>query len=89
MTERGKVLDDAKAVINGERQNQYGDPEDSFRMVSNFWSDYLGIDVSPRQAAEMMVLLKIARQRTGRGKWDNYVDMCGYASLAADIAEKE
>ena len=89
MTERGAVLDEAKAVINGERQDQYGNPEDNFRMIAAFWSSYLGIAVSPRQAAEMMVLLKIARQRTGRGKWDNYVDMCGYAAIAADMAEGE
>ena len=47
MTERGAVLDEAKAVINGERQNQYGNPEDSFRLIAAFWSSYLGIAVSP------------------------------------------
>ena len=41
-----------------------------------------------RQAAEMMVLFKIARQKTGKGKRDNFVDMCGYAALAADMTEK-
>lgn len=58
-------------------------------MIAAFWSSYLGIAVSPRQAAEMMALLKIARQRTGKGKRDNFVDMCGYAALAADMAEGE
>ena len=89
MTERGAVLDEAKAVINGERQNQYGNPEDSFRLIAAFWSSYLGIAVSPQQAAEMMVLFKIARQRTGRGQRDNFVDMCGYAAIAADMMEKK
>ena len=37
----------------------------------------------------MMVLFKIARQRTGRGKRDNFVDMCGYAAIAADMMEKK
>ena len=85
MTERGAVLDEAKAVINGERQNQYGNPEDSFHLIAAFWSAYLGIAVLPRQAAEMMVLLKIARQRTGRGKRDNFVDMCGFAAIASEM----
>ncbi len=78
-----------RRLINGARQNQYGNPEDSFRLIAAFWSSYLGIAVSPRQAAEMMVLFKIARQKTGKGKRDNFVDMCGYAALAADMAEGE
>lgn len=89
MTERGAVLDKAKAVINGERQNQYGNSEDSFGMIADFWSAYLGLHISAQDVAQMMVLLKIARQKAGRGKWDNFVDMCGYAALAADMAEGE
>lgn len=85
MTERGAILDEAKAVINGKRQDQYGPPKDSFRLIAAFWSSYLGIAVSPRQAAEMMILFKIARQRTGRGKRDNFVDMCGYAAIASEM----
>ncbi len=37
----------------------------------------------------MMALLKIARIKSGSGKADSYVDLCGYAALAADIAEGE
>jgi hypothetical protein len=84
-----RFLTRQRRLINGERQNQYGNPEDSFRLIAAFWSSYLGIAVSPRQAAEMMVLFKIARQKTGKGKRDNFVDMCGYAALAADMAEGE
>jgi hypothetical protein len=84
-----RFLTRQRRLINGARQNQYGNPEDSFRLIAAFWSSYLGIAVSPRQAAEMMVLFKIARQKTGKGKRDNFVDMCGYAALAADMAEGE
>ena len=30
MTERGAVLDEARKTINGDRQDAYGNPEDSF-----------------------------------------------------------
>ena len=82
----GKILDEAKVIINGERRDQYGNPEDSFRMIDAFWSFYLGQSISAQQVAEMMILLKLARQKTGEGKRDNFVDMCGYAALAADMA---
>jgi hypothetical protein len=34
----------------------------------------------------MMALLKIARIASGQTKEDNYVDLCGYAACAGEIA---
>ena len=31
----------ADATINGDRQNEYGKPERNFRVIANFWSNYL------------------------------------------------
>lgn len=87
MTERGAVLDEARKTINGDRQDAYGNPEDSFSMIAELWTAYLDKYVSPQDVAMMMALLKIARQKTGKGKRDNFVDICGYAALAADMAE--
>lgn len=36
----------------------------------------------------MMALLKIARIKSGSGKTDSYVDLCGYAALAADMVKR-
>ena len=41
-TERGTVLDEAKIIINGERQDQYGDPEDNFALIARLWSAVTG-----------------------------------------------
>lgn len=87
MTERGAVLDEARKTINGDRQDAYGNPEDGFSMIAELWTAYLDKYVSPQDVAMMMALLKIARQKTGKGKRDNFVDICGYAALAADMAE--
>lgn len=89
MTERGAVLDEARKTINGDRQDAYGNPEDSFSRIAELWTAYLDKYVSPQDVAIMMALLKIARQKAGKGKRDNFVDMCGYAALAADMAEGE
>lgn len=88
--ERGKILDEAKATINGHRQDMYGNPEDSFKKIAAFWSDYVDRQIvfTEHDVAVMMALMKVARICTGSGGRDSYVDMCGYAALAADIMEK-
>ena len=86
---RGAVLDEAKRVINGERQDQYGNPEDNFRLIAEMWSIYLKRGITPKDVALMMHLLKVARIVSGTDKRDSYIDACGYLALAADMAEKE
>lgn len=90
---RGEVLDLAMRTINGERQDQYGNPEDNFAIIAEFWNVYdkarNGAKDGPHDAAMKQALLKIARIATGSGKDDNYVDLCGYAALAHDIYKRE
>lgn len=90
---RGHILLDAYKVINGERQDQYGSPEDNFRLIAQLWNvafnDKLVAGFTAHDVAIAMSLLKIARIQTGAGKADSYVDLAGYAALAADIKEQE
>lgn len=91
---RAGLLDMAKAVVCGEREKQYGSPEDSFRAIADYWTVYLHQtgnlpehrELTSEDAAIMMILLKIARQ-AGRGKLDNWIDIAGYAACGAEIAE--
>ena len=88
----GSVLNEAIKIINGERNQQYGSPEDSFSLIAKLWNIYLaetGVDdfeLDKRDVAFMMMLLKVARELNGH-KRDNIVDLCGYAGLYADMAE--
>jgi len=41
MTDRGEILNDAIQIINNDRQDQYGDPEDSFDEIAEYWQVYL------------------------------------------------
>lgn len=87
---RGVVLKQAVDVINGERQDVYGNPEDTFDIIARFWTTYLqtrfkDVVIFPPDVAMMMVLLKIAREAGGRGKLDNIVDLAGYAGLYGDM----
>ncbi len=91
---RGKILDMAKAIINGERNDQYGEPENAFGLVALFWGAYLDHiyqktdEIEPRDVAIMMVLFKIARLAHQKGE-DSLVDAVGYLALAGDMEQKE
>lgn len=95
MSCRETVLEEAKRCICQDRQNQYGAPEDSFFTIAQFWSTYLVGEgklnhiLSKEDVALMMVLLKVARTNGHKHHVDNYVDMAGYAALAAELAQNE
>lgn len=83
---RAEILDTAKRIVTGDREQQYGSPEDNFTTIAGFWTTYLRHDITADDVAMMMVLLKVARIQSGQVKADNYVDLAGYAACAAEIA---
>lgn len=95
---RGSVLDEAKTVINGERQDVYGNPEDSFELISDYWTTYLrsqspemanaGFCLHAPDVALMMTLFKIARE-ANQHKRDNIRDAAGYLGIYADMEVKD
>ena len=73
------ILDEAKNLVYGDRQADYGHPLDNFTTIARLWSVILGVDITAEQVALCMVQVKIARQ-LWRPKRDNLVDACGYAA---------
>ena len=86
---RAETLDKAKSCVCGQRETEYGSPEDNFSVIADFWSVYKGINFSANDVAMMMALLKIARIKSGTGTDDSYVDLAGYAACGAEINSKE
>lgn len=95
---RAAVLEKARACVCGEREQDYGSPEDSFGCIAELWEAYLRaaciapdavIRVTPTDVAMMMALLKIARVGTSfvGGTADSFVDLAGYAACGAECAE--
>lgn len=91
---RKEILEAAAACVCGDREEDYGTPEDNFRLIADFWSLYIhkrcvspGADVSilPEDVAMLMALLKIARIATGRSKPDSYIDLAGYAACGGEL----
>lgn len=82
---REECLRIACEIVNGARAGQYGQPEDNFQRIADYWGDYLDSYLTPEDVANMMILLKIARTTDGSGNPDNYVDIAGYAACAYEI----
>ena len=86
---RAEVLKKANEVVNGDRDKQYGNPEDNFAVIADLWSAYKGVKFTRVDVSMMMSLLKIARIKSNPEKGDSYVDLAGYAACAAEVAAKE
>jgi len=82
---RDYILETAQKIINGDRKDDYGGAQDSFRRIAKMWSAYTGMSLGPSDVAMMMTLLKVCRTATCPQKADSYVDIAGYAALAAEI----
>lgn len=91
---RAEILDEAKKCITGKREDDYGSPEDNFKLIADFWNDYLYSQKSgfPKLVAKdvsmMMCLMKIARITTGTATDDSFIDLAGYAACGGEIVSK-
>lgn len=89
---RSECLNKAESIVNGEREEQYGKPEDNFAFIAKLWNVWLnknGVvsnELTAHDVAVMMTMLKLARIGSGQRKDDNYIDACGYLACAAEIA---
>lgn len=86
---RPDILDKAKECVCGQREQDYGSPEDNFRTIADLWSVYLDEKISAVDVAMMMALLKIARIKSGTATDDSFVDLAGYAACGGEIVEKQ
>ena len=86
MNKRTEILETAAALINGDRERDYGTPAENFGRIAAGWSVILDQDVSAEQVALCMAWLKIARLVHGPHE-DSYVDAAAYMALAGELSE--
>ena len=78
------LLDEAKKLIGGDRQTDYGDKLTNHENIANFWSIFLKTKITPHDVAICMSLVKVARLMNQHKK-DSYIDMAAYATIAGEI----
>lgn len=81
------ILHQADNLIHGERRDQYGPPGEAFVVYAKMWGAYLGIELTPLDVINLMLLLKVARAKNGYHA-DSYLDIAGYSGLAQVISEE-
>lgn len=86
---REEILDKAKSIVRGERDQEYGGPEHNFTKIAHLWSFYLDAHIGPEDVAAMMILLKVARVASSEYKSiDSWIDIAGYAACGGEIATR-
>lgn len=86
MTAPKDVIAEAAQIIHGSREDDYGTAERNLNRIAVMWSAYLGYEITARNVAMCMVLLKVSRD-AHREKRDNIVDGIGYFGLAGQLPE--
>ena len=93
---RKEILAAAERCVCGQREQDYGTPENSFKVIGELWEVYIkekcvGTDtivtIVPEDVAALLGLLKIARIATGHGKDDNWVDLAEYAACGGELQQ--
>lgn len=89
---RHDILNKSDQIVNGNREEDYGSPENNFKTIAIMWNAYIKAlkkpALEPADVAAMMALLKIARISTGNGKDDNWIDLAGYAACGGELESK-
>jgi len=86
---RAEILDTAKRYVTQDRQNTHGKPEESFNAIAAYWRVYLKREITSKDVAVMMALLKIARLDKNPQNIDNWIDACGYLACGGEITRSE
>jgi hypothetical protein len=79
---------EADALVNGDRQSDYGSPAQNYAGIAKVWSGILWPklkrDITPAEAALMMAGLKLQRQAM-KPKDDNITDAHGYLLVHSHV----
>lgn len=83
---RTEICHQAIALINGDRQREYGTPVQNFTRIADRWSQHLDRTIWPAEVCLMMSELKLARLANGYHE-DSVRDAIGYLALYAELQE--
>lgn len=82
-----ETLQTAEKLVSKDRSKTHGDMKVNHQNIALLWSAYLEMVITAKQVAILMVLLKLARTKTGLHNADDYIDACGYSAIAGELNE--
>jgi hypothetical protein len=92
VSKRQELLQEATRIVTNNRNADYGEPEDAFGLIADYWSLYLGkkygVTLAATDVPLLMALLKLARLTTNPSHHDSQVDVAGYMACLAELGEE-
>jgi len=86
MTEREKALASAAKYISGQRDKQYGGPEENFARIAKIWGVLFEREFTSEDVAMAMIAVKIGRHAANSGfQSDTWIDIAGYAACGYEV----
>ncbi len=88
------MLEKADALINGDRQRDYGDKLQNFSQIAMLWQGSIAhkllanAKIIPEDVALMMIQVKIARLAKSPTHADSILDIAGYAGCYDKLQEE-
>lgn len=83
------ILEEAAKLVSSERNARYGHPKVAFAQIAAGWKIVLGIDVTPVQVGQCLVMMKICRHIQRPEHTDSLTDIAGYARTLEMLGEKQ
>lgn len=81
------VLQKAHDTVYGRAELEYGTPVDSNVRIATMWRALFGHHFDAHDVALAMICVKLSREAHAH-KFDNLVDIAGYAELAQRIVDE-
>jgi hypothetical protein len=90
---RTELLEEADRLVNGDRNNQYGDPIQDFRRTAKMMEAVIEgiiereggeVHVTPADVALLISCVKMSRIVWMPEKMDSWADLAGYAACGWD-----
>lgn len=91
---RGALLDEAKHLVTGDRNNQYGPPTQDFQRAADIltalgYTAINGRKLEPHDIALMVMAVKMSRLTWMPSHEDSWTDIAGYAGCGYECAVEE
>lgn len=91
---RATLLDEAKKIITGDRNNSYGPPTQDFTRTAGIltalgYRTEGGGPIKPHDVAIMVIAVKLSRLMWSPDKRDSWVDLAGYAACGHECVMDE
>lgn len=88
------ILQLAESLINGQRQQDYGDKLQNFSQIAMLWQGTLamklapGQKITPEDVALCMIQVKVARLAKSPDHTDSQIDIAGYIGCMNRLQEE-